>query len=83
MADRVLRITTAGCRVVVAINTIGRDFDFVFDAGTDWAARLLCAALSKAIANKLNTERLDLYNRGWSDAKAKRAKLREWNGWLP
>ena len=67
--------TACGCAVgVVRVVLPDETFDFRFDAGVAWAARLLANALRDHIDKAVERARRDSYAEGYKDGRAKRGR---------
>jgi hypothetical protein len=64
-------------------HTAGTDFRLVYNAGAEWAARLLHADLRERLSQRMRQIRQEAYAQGWKDAKAKRRKETWFSGELP
>jgi hypothetical protein len=58
-------------------------FSLVYQAGAEWAARLLARELGRCASERMRQARQEAYTQGWKDAKAKRRKETWFSGELP
>lgn len=70
-------------RVTAKSWTAGTTFFLVYNAGCEWAARLLLSDLDQALCNRMEKIRREAYAQGWKDAKARRRKETWFSGELP
>lgn len=81
-----IAITRDGTKLRVEItggNEVGGSmFGLTWEAGTEWAARLLVWHLGARLSDQLTAIRQEAYANGWKDAKAKKGAKRVWfSGW--
>lgn len=84
MSERLIEFFPSDTLVCVHVKLPGVDtFEFTFEADSAWAAKLLCRAINAALHDRQSSLFQEAYERGWKDAKAKRAKLQGCYGFLP
>ena len=71
-----LDLTRDGSRVLLNATswTANTTFRLAYDAGAEWAARLLWSELRRTLGLQMAQARRDAYEQGWKDRAAKRRK---------
>lgn len=86
MSDSALTIDRDGTRVRLTLHVYasGMFHYFSFEAGSEWAAKLMVNAMRTQLSDAMTSIRREAYYDGWKHAKGKKqAKLTWFSGRLP